>query len=121
MTDEKPALSIPHVQSALLSEAMRHAAVGLVVWDDDRHYVAANAAACELLGCTVEELVGSVVGAHTRQGDEEVERVIRDHGGIGEVTISRFDGKGDVRLCFISFGTRIGGVPYMGSILWPAP
>jgi hypothetical protein len=24
-------------------------------------------------------------------------------------------------LSFISFGTRIGGVPYMGSIVWPAP
>jgi PAS domain-containing protein len=120
MTDEKPALSIPHVQTALLSEAMRHAHVGLVVWDDDRRYVAANPMACQLFGCTVEDLVGSVVGDRTHQGEEAVARVLRDHGGIGEVTIARFDGAGDVRLAFISFETRIGGVPYMGSIVWPA-
>lgn len=121
MTDEKPALAIPHVQSALLSEAVRHAGVGILVWDDDRRYVAANRMACELLGCTVEELVGSVVGGRTQQGEAAVERVIRDHGGIGEVTISRFDGKGDVRLAYVSFDTRIAGVPYLGSVIWPAP
>jgi PAS domain S-box-containing protein len=120
MTDDRPALSIPHVQSALLSEAVRHAAVGVLVWDDDRRYVAANPMACELLGCTVEELVGSVVGDHTEQGEETVEQVIRDHGGIGEVTITRFDGAGDVRLAFVSFTTSIAGVPYLGSIVWPA-
>jgi PAS domain S-box-containing protein len=120
MTDDRPALSIPHVQSALLSEAIRHAGVGILVWDDDRHYVAGNQRACELLGCTVEELVGSVVGARTKQGDELVEQVIRDHGGHGEVTFTRFDGKGDVRLAFVSFTTRIAGVPYLGTIIWPA-
>jgi hypothetical protein len=45
--------------------------------------------------------------------------VLRDHGGIGEVSVARFDGKGEVRLAFISFETSIGGVPYMGSIVWP--
>jgi PAS domain S-box-containing protein len=119
MTQERPALSIPHVQSALLTEAVRHAGVGMVVWDDDRRYVAANPMACELFGCTVEELVGSVVGERTRRGEETVERVLRDHGGIGEVTVTRFDGDGEVRLAFVSFETSIGGVPYMGSIVWP--
>jgi PAS domain S-box-containing protein len=120
MTDEKPALSIPHVQSALLSEAIRHAAVGVLIWDDDRRYVAANPMACEILGCTVEQLVGSVVGERTREGDAAVAQVIREHGGIGEVTFTRFDGKGEARVSFVSFTTRIAGVPYMGSIVWPA-
>jgi PAS domain S-box-containing protein len=118
MHDEKSPLSIPHVQSALLAEAVRHALVGVLVWDDDRRYVAANDKACEILGCTVEELIGSTVGARTEDGDATVEDVVRNHGGIGELSVTRFDGR-DVRLGFVSFDTRIAGVPYMGSVIWP--
>src|SRR4051794_8476697 len=93
MTDEPPPLSIPHVQAALLSEATRNAAVGLVVWDDDRRYVAANPRACEILGCTVEQLIGSVVGARTEQGQALVEQVVRADGGQGEMVATRWDGR----------------------------
>jgi PAS domain S-box-containing protein len=116
--EEKPPLSVPHVQSALLSEAIRHADVGFLVWDDDRRYVAANDKACELLACTIEELIGSTVGAHTEGGTEAVEQVVRAHGGHGELRITRFDGR-KLRIAYVSSATRIAGVPYMASIIWP--
>jgi PAS domain-containing protein len=118
MMDEKPPLSVPHVQSALLSEAIRHAEVGFLVWDDDRRYVAANDKACELLACTIEELVGSTVGSRTDDGGAAVEQVVRAHGGQGKLTVTRFDGR-ELRIGYISCGTRIAGVPYLASIIWP--
>jgi PAS domain-containing protein len=118
MKDEKPPLSIPHVQTALLSEAARNAAVGFLVWDDDRRYVAANTRACEILACTLEELIGSIVGSRTVDGEALVERVVKDDGGQGQMVATRFDGKAQ-RLGYVTFGTRIGGIPYMASIIWP--
>src|SRR5712692_1189595 len=117
MTEEKPPLSVPHVQSALLSEAIRHADVGFLVWDDDRRYVAANDKACELLACTIEELIGSTVGAHTEGGTEAVTEVVRAQGGHGELTITRFDGR-KLRIAYVSAATHIAGVPYLTSIIW---
>jgi PAS domain S-box-containing protein len=118
MTDAKPPLSLPHVQSALLAEAARSAAVGFLVWDDDRCYVAANPRACEILGCTLEDLIGSVVGARTEDGEALVHQVVQNEGGQGEMVATRFDGK-QQKLGFVTFATRIGGIPYMASVIWP--
>ena len=51
-----------------MGEAIATAAVGFLVWDDERRYVAANAAACELLGCTLERIIGATVGERTQDG-----------------------------------------------------
>jgi PAS domain S-box-containing protein len=115
---QQPPLAVPHVQSALLAEAARNADLGFLVWDDDRRYVAANARACEILGCSVEELIGSTVGSRTNDGDAAVERVVRSSGGVGELTITRFDGK-EIAVGYVSFATRIASVPYLASIIWP--
>jgi PAS domain-containing protein len=117
--DSTRLLTSPHVQATLLSEAIQTAEVGFLVWDDDRHYVAANAAACSLLGCTLEQLLGSVVGERTVGGDEVVERVVRGQGGRGRVTFERFDG-GRATLEYVTFSTRTAGLPYMASVIWPA-
>ena len=118
MTDETPPLSIPHVQTALLTEAARNAAVGFIVWDDDRRYIAANSKACEILGCTIEELIGSVVGSRTKRGDMLVQEVVQNEGGQGRMIVTRFDGARQ-KLGYVTFSTRIGGIPYMASIIWP--
>jgi PAS domain-containing protein len=118
MNEEKSSLAVAHIQSALLSEAVRSAEVGFVVWDEDRRYVAANPAACTLLACTLDELIGASVGDRTEGGLAVVEQVVRDSGGSGQLTITRFDGR-KLRVGYVSFQTRIAGVPYMGSIIWP--
>jgi PAS domain S-box-containing protein len=52
-----PSVAQPEIQAELISEALDSAGVGFLVWDDNRRYVAANAAACEILGTTLEELL----------------------------------------------------------------
>ena len=52
------ALIHPEIQAQLIAEALVGASVGLLVWDESRRYIAANQAACEILGTTLEELLG---------------------------------------------------------------
>ena len=111
-------LIAPHVQATLLAEAIQTAEVGFLVWDDDRHYIAANAAACALLGCTLEQLLGSEVGSRTVGGGELVEWVVRCHGGRGRVVFERFDGA-TAELEYLTFATKTAGLPYMASVIWP--
>jgi PAS domain-containing protein len=112
-------LGDPHVQATLLGEAVASADVGFVVWDEDRRYIAANARACELLGCTLEQLLGAKVGDRTVGGNELVEQVVRDVGGRGKLVARRFDDT-ETTLEFVTFAVRTAGVPFMGSIIWPA-
>jgi PAS domain-containing protein len=46
-----PGLADPQIQAQLQAEAMQSASGGLV-WDEDRRYIAANEAACRILGTT---------------------------------------------------------------------
>jgi PAS domain-containing protein len=113
-------LTNPQVQETLLGEAAATAAVGFLVWDDDRRYVAVNKRACELLGCTLEQIIGSRVGSQTEGGTELVADVVRTQGARGQLTVERFDGHGPVTLEYVSFTTRTAGLPYMGSVIWEA-
>ena len=118
--DESTRLLIaPHVQATLLAEAIQTAEVGFIVWDDDRHYIAANAAACSLLGCTLEQLLGSEVGSRTVEGKELVERVVGGQARRGRVAFERFDGR-TAELEYLTFETKTAGLPYMASVVWPA-
>ena len=117
--DSTQLLTAPHVQATLLAEAVQTAEVGFLVWDDGRHYIAANAAACALLGCTLEELLGSIVGDRTVEGQEVVDDVVRGRGGRGRVTFERFDG-GRATVEYLTFATRTAGMPHMASVIWAA-
>ena len=115
---EAKALADAEIQLTLLGEAVASANVGFLVWDEDRHYIAANACACELLGCTLEQLLGSVVGGRTPDGDEEVDRVVHHEGGRGEVVVRRYDTDEPIRLGYATFVTRTASLPFMASIIW---
>ncbi len=117
--EQRRALADPAVQLTLLGEAVAAADLGFLVWDEDRHYVAANQAACRILGVALEELLGSVVGSRTDAGDERVTTVVRQEGGRGELVADRFDGSGPVRLGYVTFSTRTASLPFMASIIWP--
>jgi len=112
-------LADPQIQLTLLGDAVFSAEVGFLVWDDDRHYVAANRRACELLGCTLEQLLGSVVGERTVEGEQAVARVIQGDGRRGRLTVERFDGR-RITVEYLTFGTRSARLPYMASIIWAA-
>jgi PAS domain-containing protein len=115
----KNLLASHQVQATLLADAIQGAEVGFLVWDDDRHYIAANPRACALLGCTLEQLLGSKVGERTAAGDDLVGSVVREQGGRGRVTAERWDGE-TITLEYVSFATRTAGLPYMASLIWRA-
>lgn len=111
MTD---ALDLP--QLTLLGEAIECIGdVGVFVWDEDRHYVAVNQAACRMVGRTREEILQMRVGDMTpNRASPLFEDVQRSgiHRGV-----HRFDG-GAVE--FLTTRTKIAGLPYMVSVCWKA-
>ena len=117
---ERAGLTNRHVQQTLLGEAIAAGSVGFLVWDDERRYVAANAAACELLGCSLEQIIGATVGERTQGGAEVVAHVIRQDRSHGRLSVERFDGGGTIEVEFVTFATRSAGLPYMASLIWPA-
>lgn len=117
---ELPGLTNRHVQQTLMGESIAAASVGFLLWDDDRRYVAANAAACELLGCSLEEIIGATVGEHTEDGAEVVAHAIRRERSRGTLIVDRFDGSGTIEVEYLTFATSAAGLPYMASLIWLA-
>jgi PAS domain-containing protein len=114
---ESSSLARPEIQSELLSEALRSASVGFLVWDEDRRYIAANRAACEILGTTLEELLGQRVADHTVQGAEALEESLVTDFSTGLAVVERFDGRGRVDVFYATFATRTAGMPFMATLL----
>lgn len=112
-------LASPEIQTELISEALRSASVGFLVWDEDRRYVAANPAACEILGTTLEKLLGQPVGGHTVDGNDAVEEALASGFAMGRAVVERFDGKGRVDVFYATFTTRTAGMPFMATVIAP--
>jgi PAS domain-containing protein len=110
---------LPLVQLALLGEAVTAAeGVGVFVWDDDRRYVAVNDAACELVGLPREELLAMRVGDMTDgRAEPHFHEVQRPGVSTGTLRFTRRDGD-PVDLEFLTFHTKLAGLPYMASICW---
>lgn len=118
---EPSALAQPEIQAQLISEALLAASVGFLVWDEDRRYIAANEIACEILGTTLDELLGQLVGEHTVQGVEAIEDALGTGFAAGEAMVERFDGSGMTRVFYATFTTQTAGMPFMATILAPLP
>jgi PAS domain-containing protein len=112
-------LARPEIQAELISEALGSASVGFLVWDEDRRYIAANAAACEILGTTLEQLLGQQVGAHTVQGLESVDDALATGFAAGNAVVERFDGRGPVEVFYATFTTKTAGMPFMATVIAP--
>jgi PAS domain-containing protein len=118
---EASALGQPEIQAQLISDALLGASVGLLVWDEKRRYIAANEAACEILGTTLDELLGQLVGEHTHGGAAAAEAAVGKGLVTGEAVVDRFDGSGTVRVFYATFETRTAGMPFMATLLAPLP
>lgn len=114
-----PSLARPEIQAELISEALGSASVGFLVWDESRRYIAANAAACEILGTTLEELLGREVGGQTVEGAQAVEEALKSGFTTGTATVERFDGRGSVEVFFATFATKTAGMPFMATVIAP--
>ena len=111
---------LDYVQLALLGEAAAAGAAAVFVWDDDRNYVAVNEAACALVGLSREELLRLRTGdLSPGRAAELVEDVQRRDVSSGRSTFSRSDGA-EVEVEWVTFRTRVAGLPYMASVCWPA-
>jgi PAS domain-containing protein len=114
-----PSLARPEIQAELISEALGSASVGFLVWDEHRRYIAANAAACEILGTTLEQLVGQEVGGHTIEGQKAVDEALASGFASGTATVQRFDGRGTVEVFYATFTTKTAGMPFMATVIAP--
>lgn len=117
---ELSALARPEIQTELIADALRSASVGLLVWDENRRYIAANARACELLGTTLEELLGDRVGGHTEDGDPATADALRSGFVTGTAWVNRFDGGGRIEVFYATFTTKTAGMPFMATLIAPA-
>jgi PAS domain-containing protein len=116
-----PPLARPEIQAELISEALSSARVGFLVWDEDRCYIAANAAACEILGTTLEELLGQEVAAHTAAGPDTLGAALASGFASGKAVVQRFDGRGPVEIFYATFATKTAGMPFMATVIAPLP
>ena len=109
----------PEIQAELISEALSSASVGFLVWDEDRCYIAANAAACEILGTTLEELLGQEVGAHSTAGLHTLGEALESGFASGQAVVQRLDGSGPVEVFYATFTTKTAGMPFMATVIAP--
>lgn len=116
---ESPALADPNIQAQLLVEALRSAKVGFLVWDEDRRYIAANDAACKILGTTLTELLGQEVGGHTADVEPLLDEALRGGLAHGVAEVERFDGTGKLKVFYATFTTTSAGLPFMATMIAP--
>lgn len=114
-----PSLGRPEIQAELISEALYSASVGFLVWDEDRRYVAANAAACEILGTTIAELLGQDVEAHTAAGLDRLGEALTSDFSSGNTVVQRLDGGGPVEVFYATFATKTAGMPFRATVIAP--
>lgn len=114
-----PSLARPEIQAELIAEALGSASVGFLVWDEDRRYIAANAAACDILGTTLEQLLGQRVGEQTVDGLSSIDEALAKGFATGTATVRRFDGRGQVEVFYATFTTKTAGMPFMATVIAP--
>jgi PAS domain-containing protein len=112
-------LAEPEIQAELISDALRSAGVGFLVWDDNRRYVAANEAACEILGTTLDKLLGREVGGHTLEGPAALEQALASGFTSGTTVVERLDGREPVEVFYATFPTKTFGMPFMATVIAP--
>jgi PAS domain-containing protein len=117
---DAPPLANPDIQAQLISEALGSASVGFLVWDEDLRYIAANQSACEILGTTLDELLGQRVGGHSEDVEGQIDAAVRKGFHTGTALVNKFDGSGRVEVFYATFTTRSAGMPFMATVIAPA-
>jgi PAS domain S-box-containing protein len=109
------------LQRSLLGEAIDCAdGTAVFVWNEERHYVAVNEQACSLVGLSRQELIGLPVGSLSPDNaGGDIERTRRASILRGSSSFTRRDGT-EVPIEWVTMHTRVAGLPYMLSLVWPA-
>jgi PAS domain S-box-containing protein len=108
------------VHRSLLGEAVEELReVAVFVWDEHRHYVAVNDAACALTGLSRGELIGMPVGDRSPgRATETIAAAQQTPLLRGTATFTHADGK-IVEIEYLTVHTRIANLPFMVSMCWP--
>ena len=114
-----PGIARPEIQAELISEALGSASVGFLVWDEHRRYIAANAAACEMLGTTLEELLGRGVRGQAADDLGGSDDPLAADFVSGSTRLHRLDGRGTVDVFYATFATKTAGRPLMATVIAP--
>ena len=114
-------MSAAVVQETLLGQAAASSGAAVLVSDDTLRYVAANSAACKLLGYTRDQLLrlrvsdivegpnGGLVAAAREVADGKIR-----HGTVG---VRRKDGR-SFPAQYVSVPAEVGGLPFVLTLLW---
>jgi len=108
------------VQKSLVGEALEHGPVAVFVVDDDGHYLAVNAYACELLGYTRAELLGlrmSDVSADP-EARANISELRRADSRTGVTRLRRSNGT-ELKAQFRASQSTVGGMLVYIGICWP--
>ena len=107
------------VQMMLLGDAAEHAGVGVVVWNAERRYVAANPCACELLGTTRDALLAAPVGTTNRSDEARaaIDSLVANVPAQGSTPFTRTDGTA-IELAWFVFPTTIAGLDHIVGFMW---
>ena len=118
----RPRGAIELMQETLIGEAAATGSVAVILSDDDLRYVAANDAACELLGYSRLELlaldVADVVLAE-RDWIRHASRAVIDgatHHGTSRVRCK--DGS-EIEVAYVSFRGSISALEQVVTVTWP--
>jgi PAS domain-containing protein len=101
-------------QLALLGEASDCLEdVAILVWDEERNYVAANRAACQLIGRTRAEILKMKVGDLSEDGVDALFQEVQKR-GVHTGTMGGPNGE----IEYVTCRTKVAGLPYMVSVCW---
>jgi PAS domain-containing protein len=105
-------------QQTLLGDAAEHAEIGILVWNEERRYVAVNTYACKLLGVSREQVLGSQVGDQnpTAAAREAIESALHELPAFGRTPLAN-----GITVDWITVASDVAGLPHIVGLMWEAP
>jgi PAS domain-containing protein len=104
------------LQQTLLGDAAEHAQIGVLVWNEERRYVAINDAACRLLGVSREEMLDGHVGDQNRTdaGRAAIATVLDELPAFGVTPLPS-----GLEVEWVTVATDVAGLPHILGLMWP--
>jgi len=104
-------------QQTLLGDAAEHAEIGVLVWNEERRYVAVNTFACRMLGVSREDLLGSQVGDQnpTAAAQDAIQASIEELPAFGRTPLAN-----GITVDWMTVASDVAGLPHIVGLMWEA-